>query len=438
MDFEAAFETLGKRSNGDRPDWWHAARSEAFAAFRHLGFPTRRHEEWKYTDVRSIAKRPYRLPAAAPVAADLSAVAMHRSPDDLEFVFVDGVYAAAQSTNGAMPDGVWAGPLSEAVESRRELVSGAVCVDGGCDSFTALNTAFLDQGIVIDIEPKQVVPVTIHIIHVVSGDGADLMAAPHTIVRVGAHSEVRVMESFLSTCDDEYFVNHVADIEVAENAHLQHVLVQSQGSAAMHIGTTRIRQAAHSRVATFAYESGARLARHNLNVMLDGEGTHTSLDGLYLAGDRQHVDNHTVIDHQFPHGTSDQLYKGILRAESRAVFNGKILVRPIAQQTNAYQLNRNLMLGDGCKVDSKPQLEIFADDVKCTHGATIGHLNEDELFYLQSRAISREAAIALLSQGYARDAIERVRNENLRARVERHLAEDFAGMHAGSPVVPGS
>ncbi|MDA0323301.1 MAG: Fe-S cluster assembly protein SufD [Verrucomicrobia bacterium] len=425
IGFEAAFETAQKRFNGDRPSWWHDARRRAFDDFRQRGLPTRRDEEWKYTNVRQLGDVSYRLPESATPTSNLDAYAAYRDDADLELIFIDGVFDAAQSRLADLPAGVWAGSVEQALPGHGDVIQQFLSAWDGADAFAYLNGAFLETGAFIDVDPNTVVPVMIHVLHVITDAGKASMTSPRTFVRVGRSSEVRILESFVSHSGEACFINQISDMDVAENAHLEHCMVQAQGLEATHIGTTRVRQAAHSHVATFACALGAKLARHNLRVELNGEGTHTNLDGLYATKDGQHVDNHTSIDHRHPNSTSNQLYKGVLNGKSRAVFNGKIFVRDIAQKTNAYQLNRNLMLGPECKVDTKPQLEIFADDVKCTHGAAIGQLDDEEIFYLESRGISREHAVRLLSHGFARDVFERVQDEGIRARLEQHLAEYF-------------
>jgi Fe-S cluster assembly protein SufD len=427
MGFEAAFEAAEKRSNGERPQWWHDARRRAFDDFRRRGLPTRRDEEWKYTNVRQLSEDRYRLPAPCADPSSLEAYAPYRDPADLELVFVDGVFDPKSSRLDDRPNGVWVGTIEQALPAHSDAIQQLVSEWEGVDAFTSLNGAFFETGAFVDIEPNTVVPVTIHVLHVITDAGKESITSPRSLVRVGQSSEVRLLESYVSHSSEGCFVNQITDIHVAQNAHLQHCMVQALGPQATQIGTTRIRQAADSRVSTFACELGAKMARHNLNVVLDGEGSHTNLDGLYGTADGRHVDNHTSIDHRRPNCTSDQLYKGILNGKSRAVFNGKIFVRDIAQQTNAYQLNRNLMLSPNSKVDTKPQLEIFADDVKCTHGAAVGQLNEEEIFYFQSRGISRDDAVNILSYGFARDVFERVGDDGIRARLERHLAEYFGG-----------
>ena len=262
--------------------------------------------------------------------------------------------------------------------------------------------------------------------HITTVDKDDVMTLPRSLIIVGESAQAEILESHISTAAHFYFSNALTDILVNQNANLKYYKAQSEGPKAYHIGTTRVLQGQGSQFESFSFSIGAKLTRNNLNIFLNGEGSSAVLNGLYAVSDSQHVDNHTSVDHRPPRCVSNQLYKGILDGSATAAFNGKIFVRRIAQQTNSYQLNKNLLLGKGCQVNTKPQLEIFADDVRCTHGATIGQLNEEELFYLESRAIPKNLAVKMLARGFVDDILSKLTNVEIHKRFENLLTKTFS------------
>ncbi len=324
-------------------------------------------------------------------------------------------------------DGVWAGDLAKALFDAPALVATHLgrYAPSDVNAFTALNTAYLHHGAFIFVRPSVALETPLHIVFVSTGAADDALAVsqPRTLVVAGHGSRARIVESYLSLGGGRALSNAVTEIVLEPDATVEHTKLLLENDASYHIGTTRVYQGRGSHYTSFSLAAGDALARNQLDVMLDDEGAECTLDGLYIPNGTQHIDNHTAIDHRKPHCSSRQLYKGVLSDRSHAVFNGKIVVRPGAQKTDAEQQNRNLLISDEATIDTKPQLEIFADDVKCSHGATVGRLDESAYFYLLSRGIPAGKARALLTYGFASDVLERVQIEPLRACLTHLLLE---------------
>ena len=334
------------------------------------------------------------------------------------------------SNKKGLPKGVVIANLQDAIRDNDKELSAFFKRNelNDSDSFLSLNHALFEQGVFIYVAPKVIFKPLIHIIHVTSlgTDNAKAISFPRSVIILGKSAEATVVESHLAFSQKIYFTDAATDIVLAEDAKLLYCKAQGESRQAFHVGTTRIWQERYSQLHTFSLCAGGLITRNNLHVSLNGEGAGAILNGLYAICDNQHVDNHTAVDHRVPNCTSNQLYKGILNQASRAVFNGKIFVRKDAQQTNSYQLNKNLLLGKECRVDTKPQLEIFANDVKCTHGATIGQLNPDEIFYLQSRGVSKDAAVKLLARGFVDDILNTIGNDSIVAKFKKLLTYTFS------------
>jgi Fe-S cluster assembly protein SufD len=409
------------------PAWLKEIRANAWSRFAQLGIPTVRHEEWKYFNLAALSAGKFRL-AEDHQFSDEQELEAHLAAEDLNIVFINGVFSEKFSNISQLPKGVVISPLAAAVEKNaddmRSFYKKTTVNDP--EPFVSLNTALHQDGVFIGIAEKTVVEKVIHILNISSGDIHDTAIFPRTFISVGKSAQVSILESFAGLSEDKYFINPVTDIHLAENSVLNYHKAQIENAKAIHIGAMRIWQEANSQLEAFTMAAGAQMARNNISVLSQGEGTDSIVDGLYVLSDTQVVDNHTLIDHQQPNCTSHQLYKGILNDASHAVFNGKIFVQPIAQKTNSYQLNKHLVLGKQARVDTKPQLEIGADDVKCTHGATIGQLNEDELFYLQTRCIGRDDAVRMLSRGFVDDILDKLRNQTVRQKLGALLARKIA------------
>ncbi|MFB3828651.1 MAG: Fe-S cluster assembly protein SufD [Bryobacteraceae bacterium] len=402
----AAWEEL----SADVPAWLAALRHRAMRRFSDLGFPTTHDEEWRFTNVAPVARTQWQ-PSARTVAEKLFAV-----PGAAALGFVNGRLASADPA----PEGTRLSSLADAMRAEPELLErhlGAYA-DFEHHAFAALNTAFASEGAFVLVGRNRVVQTPIHIVWAAAGPG---ITQPRTLVLAGANSQVTVIETYIGA-DGEYFTNAVTEICAGENALVEHYKLQLEGPRAFHVGVT---QAQVGRAANYSAHSialGGALARNDSNAVL-GEGSQATLNGLYLAGGTQHIDNHTAIDHASPHAASRQLYKGILDGRATAVFNGKIYVRPDAQKTDAKQTNKNLVLSEDAVIHTKPELQIWADDVRCTHGATIGQLDAESVFYLRSRGIGAGQARQILTEAFARDILDYVRVESLRELLEKVLTE---------------
>lgn len=403
----SAYRALEARTADAGPAWLASLRNKAIRRFDELGFPTTRDEEWKYTNVAPIVRAAFR-PGAPPRLSELDVVRFFL-PEACgsRLVFVNGYFAPELSNTSALPAGVSVGNFAEADKTtlRDHLAAYAEYHDA---AFTALNTAFISDGALIHIPAGKVVEPAIHLLFISTAREA-FVSHPRTLILAERGSVATVFESYVAVDDGVYFTNAVTEVLTEQGAHLTHYRLQQECEQAFHVAATDVRQECDSHYTSYAISLGAELARHTLNVKLTGAHIETTLDGLYVANGRQHLDNHTTLDHAAPHSASHQLYKGILDDRARAVFNGKVFVRKGALRTDAKQLNKNILLSPTAHVDTKPQLEIYADDVKCTHGATVGQLEEDEVFYLKSRGLSAETARALLTYGFAEDIISRIK-----------------------------
>ncbi len=402
-------------------------RNKGEARFNELGFPSTKDEEWKYTNLSPLIAHTYQIPRTFDLT-DLEAFQSYCDPAEINIVFINGQFSPQWSHLKDLPKGVTVTPLAKAVSQNGPQISNLLEKHNlkESDAFVALNNALLTDGAYVRIDDNTVVDRLIHIVHIASLSHQDMIVSGRSLISIGISGEADIMESHIASTELSYFTNALTDIFLEENANLRYCKAQNENQKAFHIGTTRGWQKRDSNLETFSLTTGAALSRHNLTIMLEEPGATAQLNGLYTVKNNQLVDNHTLVDHRPPNCTSNQLYKGILNDDAHAVFNGKIFVHKEAQQTNSYQLNKNLLLGTGCRVDTKPQLEIFADDVKCTHGATIGQLNEDEMFYLKSRGIPKELAVKLLARGFVDDILSRIKNTSVCEKLNKLLSSTFS------------
>jgi Fe-S cluster assembly protein SufD len=394
-----------------------------------LPVPTLRDEAWRFTDLAQVAKQSYLVdvPATAvPERAAISALVIDEAAE-ARLVFVDGVYAPDLSASGGLPAGVRLHPLSvlfatgaegagsaDATAVRAHLARHAAFES---DFFSALNTARLSDGAAVVCDAGVAVPGAVHLLFLSTGRAAPLAVHPRVLVVAGAGSELTLVEEHAALGESIVFANAVAECVVGANASLRHVRLQRENKASFHVGRCAVSVARDGRYASVSLNIGARLSRLDLAVTLDGEGAQAHLDGLALIEGRQHSDTHTLLDHAKPHGSSRQLHKCVCDGAAHAVFNGRILVRPDAQRTDSAQQSRGLLLSPKAQINAKPQLEIFADDVKAAHGATVGQLDGDELFYLASRGLPVAQARKLLTYAFAAEVIERIPVRSLVARL---------------------
>lgn len=419
--YQAEFARLATRLPGAEVPWVRAARAAALAQFVELGFPTRQHEDWKYTSVTPIENSRFSLrPSAAPrvTAAQIAELAL---PGALLLVFVDGRHVPELSRLDALPAGARILSVAEALardpESLHMLLEGGVGIEA--TGFATLNAAFLADGVCLDLAEGVVLDAPIQLLFLASEPG--IATHSRNLIRAGTRSSAVVIEHHVGLGDEAYCTNCITDIALASGAQFTHHKLQQESAKAFHIAALRVNQGQDSRFHSGSFALGGGLVRVDIHVSLDGGGAECALDGLYLTDGRQHVDHHTCIDHTVPRGTSREFYKGILDGASRAVFNGKVIVRPDAQQSDAFQTNCNLLLSEKAEIDTKPQLEIFADDVKCGHGATVGQLDPEQIFYLRSRGLDDAAARGLLTFAFAAEVIERVPQAALKQRLEMLL-----------------
>jgi Fe-S cluster assembly protein SufD len=395
------------------------------ARFAETGFPTTRDEDWRYTNLAALAAMPFQ-PADDGLAADrLASGTLQRlalgGADWPRLVFVNGRHVSRHSSGSLLPGGGRLSSLAEAMTTDPDVIEQHLARHASWDAnvFAALNTAFVEDGAVVHLPTETASPAPIELLFLATSAG--VLAQPRIVVVVGAHSRVSIVERHVGLTDEAYFTNAVTEIVVGPGASVDHYVLQEQGAGAFHVATVHAGLGRDSAFSTWGGTFGGRLARTTLTVGFGGEGGRGVLSGLYVVGGRQHVDNHVTVDHAVPRCSSQQLYKGVLDGSARAVFNGRVVVRPGAQKTDASQTNKHLLLSEGVEVDSKPQLEIFADDVRCTHGAAEGQLAPEALFYLESRGLGEAAARALLTYGFARAVVERIALEPVQAHVDRTL-----------------
>ena len=386
------------------PDWLSRRRREARDRFRTRGFPTIDEEEWKYTPLDPVTRVPFRFsPALRPEFPSLP----------------------------PLPDGAFVGGLAEGLSRFPELLERLLGgpASGVESPFAALNTAFLSDGVFLYLPRGTVVREPIFLVHRAPAGGQASAAHPRTLILLEAGSQAAVVESYAGP-SHPYLTNAVTEIVLGEDSVLEHTKLQEEGEEALHVGTLAVRQGRQSTFTSHSVSLGASFCRNDLDTRLEAEGAACTLNGLYLAGGRQHVDNHTSIDHAAPRGTSQEIYKGILDGRATGVFNGRIVVRPSAAKTSARQTNKNLLLSDDAVINTKPLLEIENNDVKCNHGATIGRLDENQVFYLRSRGLADREARGLLTYAFAGELVRRIGLPSVRDRLQQTLFRRFA---AGDP-----
>ncbi|MGA2072834.1 MAG: Fe-S cluster assembly protein SufD [Terriglobia bacterium] len=453
----ASFRELEDRLAANSPSWLHEIRRAAIAGFAEKGFPTTRQEEWRNTNVAPIAAVPFQLattPLPPPQGGGELRILQHPLADlgCPKLVFINGRFAKQLSTLGGLPAEVKAGSLGEALESEGKTLErhlARYAADYREHAFVALNTAFLEDGAFIEIPRGVVLEKPIYLLYVSDPNGLPTVSYPRNLIIAGRESQASIVEAYVcgstgtlagANVDDSekatgksagpteavYFTNAVSEVAVGEGAVLEYHRLQQESDRAFHFGRLVFHQERSSNVATHSIATGGRLVREEVNAVLDGEGAEAMLAGLYVITGRQHIDNQTTLDHAQPHCSSREVYKGVLDGESSAVFNGKIIVRKDAQKTDSKQSNKNLLLSEKAVIDTKPALEIYADDVKCTHGATIGQIDADAVFYLRSRGIGLQEARDLLTYAFVNDILGRIKYQPLRERLSEGLSARLA------------
>jgi Fe-S cluster assembly protein SufD len=415
--YVAEFERVAGSLPGADLPWFQRARRAALEAFAAGGFPTTRDEDWKYTSVAPVEKRLFRVADGTPPGIERDAAALSLGHDCYQLVFVNGRHVPELSRLDDLPEGVTVTSLAESLARQPALLQAALASEAGANGFARLNTAFAADGAFIHIGRNVMVGKPIELLFLSAG--TDHVSHLRNVVWAQEGSEVMVIEHFVGQPDSACLTNTVTQIFAQANSSVEHYKFQEEPPKGFHVGAVYARQKRDSRFASHSLSLGAALARHDIGTRFDDEGCDATLNGLYLVAGRQHVDHHTRVDHAKPHGVSREFYRGILDGAARGVFNGRIIVHQDAQHTDANQVNNNLLLSREAEVDTKPQLEIYADDVKCSHGATVGQLDEDQVFYLRSRGVDAAAARSLLTYAFANDIINRIRVAPLRARLQR-------------------
>ncbi|MQF48371.1 Fe-S cluster assembly protein SufD [SAR202 cluster bacterium AC-647-N09_OGT_505m] len=421
----AALESFEGDGYANDPSWAHDLRRAAMSRFQSLGFPIARrgNEEWKYTDVGPIAKATFQSPdSATPPRVDVGEVKGASFGDSgwTQLVFVNGIYDEGLSSVYSFPAGVVVMNLAEAMRLSPDLVREHLAnhADYQANAFTALNTAFIHEGAFVHVPDGILVEEPIRLLFLSTFQEQETVSHSRVLIVVGKDSKVAVIEGYGCISNGRYFSNSVTEIVVGDRAKVEYYKIQQQSDKAFHITTTNVALGLDSYFSSINIDLGGRLVRNNLNVLTEGEGSSSMLNGLYLVNGTQHVDNQVIIDHAKPYTTSRELYKGILDDKSRSVFHGSIIVREGAVRVNANQVDKNLLLSDQAEADTKPAFWIYCDDVKCGHGAACGHMDENALFYLRSRGIDEKTARGLLTHAFVSEVIESIANEPLRGQVD--------------------
>lgn len=423
--FISAFEKVTETAANRFPAWFNQFRQRSADNLSALEFPTVKNEEWKYTNLTALAQTSFEVISDLKLK-ETKSLDQYLSKDEINLVFVNGSLSQEHSNYKNLPKGLTILPLSEALQKNQTDIEKLLSrYEAKSENyFLSLNQVLAQDGLFIRLNKNTSVKPVIHILYVNNPEHKKAVFSPRNIMVGEKLSEATVLETHLSfSSTDTYVSNGFTDIYLEDGAILHHTRAQKESANAFHVSNIRVWIERNARFDGLSTMTGGIITRNDLNIILNGEGGEAILNGLYLLNDKQHADNHTLVEHRAPNCQSNQYYKGILNGSSHGVFNGKIHVFPIAQQTNSYQLNKNLLLGKHCLIDTKPQLEIFADDVKCTHGATIGQLNEEEIFYLQSRCISREAAVKMLARGFVDDLLNTVKSDSVNAKLHALLEE---------------
>jgi Fe-S cluster assembly protein SufD len=404
------------------PAWLRQLREQASQRFAAVGYPTTRTEEWKYTNVASIVKTQFRtgeyrlddslIPAIEKLKAGVEAISL---------VFVNGKHCRQFSTHETLPGGLIVRGLAEALESDGDRIRRHLARESDeMPAFVAFNTASFEDGAFVEVPAGLVLDRPVHLIFISASTGIPSICHPRNLIIVGDLAQASIIETYAGSEGDVYFTNSVTDLIAGAGSVVHHSKLQKESSRAFHIASLRFNQSRQSSLTCHSFSFGGALSRNDIGSVLE-EGAEGVLNGLYVVSGKQHVDHHTVIDHARPHAASRELYKGVLDGHAGAVFNGKVIVRKDAQKTDAKQTNRNLLLSEEASINTKPELQIYADDVRCTHGATIGQLEENSLFYLRSRGIGEREARHILIHAFAHEIIGQIKPDDFREQLEREL-----------------
>jgi len=429
--YETEFVDFAKKMDPNDPEWLSEIRSEAIAEFAKTGFPTVRDEKWRFTNFSRMEQAAFRLRNGRAVAEprDVATSSGFNLWGNTRLVFVDGKYAPELSSTGSLPSGVYLGVLGEAVrDAPPQLQEFLGQISPLKESpFTALNAAFMSLGAVLVVQPHAVVQEPIHLVFLSGEASANTVSHVRNLIAVGEGAQLTTLESYVGVGAESCWTNSVTELSLGDSAVLKSYRTQLEGSGAFHTSCTNCHQGRDSNYSLTTMDFGGQLSRHDIGVRLAGSGAHCDVFGLVHLRDKQHADNHTWIDHAEPHCTSNELFNGVFEGESHGVFTGRIMVREGAQRTDALQSSRNLLLSETARADAQPQLEIFADDVRCTHGATVGPIDPEALFYLRSKGLSEDEARSLLTFGFAAEILNSVEPDGWREELELLLRSRLQG-----------
>ncbi|HEY1528853.1 MAG TPA: Fe-S cluster assembly protein SufD [Candidatus Angelobacter sp.] len=403
-----------------QPRWLQSLRQDAFARFSETGFPTTHDEDWRFTNVAAVASTPFEL-AGSELVSKEQLEPSGASQFACCLVFVNGLFSQELSTVAKLPKGVTVGSLAAQLKNNPAGLEPHLgrYLNVRLDPFAALNTALFEDGVFIQVPEGVSVEAPIYVLYVTVPGTMPTMNHPRNLIIAGKSSQVTVVEDYVSLGEGSTFSNAATELVAGDNASVSHYMIVREGDQAYNFSTLRIQQGRSANVATHSLLLSGALVRNNVHPVLAGEGSECLINGLFMANGREHMDNYMLVEHASPHCDSRQFYNGILNGQSHGVFHGRIIVHKDAQKTDAKQTNRNLLLSDDAQIDTKPQLEIYADDVKCTHGATIGQFDENALFYLRSRGLAEAAARHVLLLAFANECLNRMNSPQVREHLER-------------------
>ncbi len=422
------FESFENSLNGESKLPIHKFRKEAIENFKELNFPTTKDEEWKYTNIAPLLKYNFK-PAAETknTAAEKLQNHLFNEINKNVVVFVNGYFSEDLSSLKAVPQGVTVGSIGDAIKNTSPVLEKhfGKYADFKTHIFTALSTAYTNDGAFIHVPDGKIVEEPVHLIFLADAGNEKILIQPRNLFVIGKNSQITILEHYAALNEETYFTNAVTEVYCDENSFVDHVKLQAESKKAYHVARMEVDQERSSNFTSHMVSLGGDIARNDFNSRFNNTGGECTMNGLFLTEDKQLFDVHTLIDHAKPLCNSHEHYKGILDGNSRGVFNGKIMVRPDAQKTNAFQENNNIILSDSALINTKPQLEIFADDVKCSHGATIGQLDEESMFYLKSRGIGEEKAKAILLHAFASDVVKSLKVNAVKDYIEDILTKKF-------------
>jgi Fe-S cluster assembly protein SufD len=421
------FEKFEDNLNGGSLKPIHQVRKEAIAKFSTLNFPTTHDEDWRFTNITPLLKHNFLPSGKINLKQKQIKNFLFKKISGNLIVFVNGHFASELSKLKNLPEGISVGSLSDEIKNGSAIVNEhfGKYANFKTQIFTALSTAFTQDGAFIYVNDNKIIEDPINILFIAVPGKEKILSQPRNLFIAGKNSQVTIIERYVSSGAGIYFTNVVSEIASGENSSIHHIKIQEESSNAFHVSRTEVGQGKNSNFVSYSISLGGEISRYDLNSKFNDEGAECSLNGLYLLTGNQLYDTHSLIDHAKPYCTSHEHYKGILDDNSRGVFNGKVIVRRDAQKTNAFQENNNIILSDGALINTKPQLEIFADDVKCSHGATVGQLDQDSLFYLKTRGIGEEKAREILIHAFASDVIKSIKTEPVKDYLEKILSGRF-------------